>query len=157
MRVIALNTKIGAWIYVPSGHCADVVAAEKAVVRSILEDVEEQFFPVGDGCLLLFACQRSYLESYYTNPESLALRESGGVAATIALVAEALSLTFCQLGSLAGPWTGKLLGVPEEWLLPCGAAVIGGRQATSIGGSHTKSAKEVSNEGRHCAETAPNE
>lgn len=63
------------------------------------------------------------LKCKYQNPQSLAYRHSGGISATHALVAQALGLSYCQLGIMGEPEASKLSDKRE--LLGVGLAFLG--------------------------------
>lgn len=78
------------------------------------------------GCSLRFVGDLSKAQAAYTAPDTLLLREAGGLSATIGLCAEWLGLCACPLGSL-GKSLCELLGSPH------GLVGVGGIQISGAG------------------------
>ena len=126
VRTLVLQSDLTCWIYDPVFHRAGIIKTDDHTKQLIRRDAEN-FFPIGEGVILLFAASRDYVSTFYTEPESLVLRESGVLTGTIALIAEAFDLAFCPLGTLGENWLCPLLNATEEIIISAGAAVIGGR------------------------------
>lgn len=114
------------WFYEPRRHCAAIVSVNQKEIMHVRREAQ-LFFECEQGVILIFLADRKRVEFYYENPASLVLREAGVIIGTMALACEALGLAFCPLGTLGGEWANAILGVGEESVIPCGAAVIGGR------------------------------
>lgn len=112
-------------LYEPSDHrllvfdAPDLIAANDADVTALLGR--------GTGCSLRFIGDLAKAQAAYTAPETLLLREAGGLGATIGLCAEWLNLRACPLGTLGigllailGDAQGRLVGVG-------GIQITGGR------------------------------
>lgn len=85
-------------LYEPREHRLDVIE----VPGLIAENNDDVALVLGHavGCTLRFVGDLSKAQAAYTSPETLLLREAGGLSATIGLCAEWLSLRSCPLGSL---------------------------------------------------------
>lgn len=128
VRTLVLQPDLTCWIYDPTLHRAGIIKSDDNVGQlQLIRREAGEFFSIGNGAILLFAASRSYVNSFYTEPESLVLREAGILTGTIALIAEALNLAFCPLGTSGGEWLCPLLSATEEIIVPAGAAVIGSR------------------------------
>lgn len=75
------------------------------------------------GCSLRLVGDQAKAQAAYTSPETLLLREAGGLSATIGLCAEWLGLAACPLGSL-GTNLLAALGSPQGQLLGLGGVQI---------------------------------
>lgn len=123
VRTIVVTRNSRPWIYDSRRHSAgDLPTTPDAVF-----DDAEEFMQIGDGCILLFAAFRNYIGQYYDHPESLVMRESGGIQTVMSILSEVLGLSFCPLGTQGHEWSASILGVGKEVIVPGGAAVIGGR------------------------------
>lgn len=130
VRTVVINEGDPPWIYLPRTHAAGVLRVAAVEIDTILSEARS-FLGVAGGCLLLFAADRRLIERHYVNPETLVLREAGGIQGCLALISAPLGLNFCSLGTLGSDWVTRLLGVDEEFVIPCGAALLGGRQAAT--------------------------
>lgn len=126
VRTLVLTSDLNCWIYDPENHSAKIIESDNVTKKAIRKEVDE-FFPLNDGALLLFAASESFVRSHYADPVSLVLRESGILIATLALIAEAFELSFCPLGTLGQSWLISLSNTCEKIIIPAGAAVIGSR------------------------------
>jgi len=126
VRTVVLGPSEDAWVYDMVEHRAEVLSAPIDTCNRIRRSASE-FFNIGDGSLLLFFASRHFITRYYESPDSLVLREAGVLQGTLGLVAEALELSFCPLGTTAEDWLISLLGGGKQVIIPAGAAVIGRR------------------------------
>jgi len=76
--------------------------------------------------MLWFAAQFDRTLSRYNNGESLVWRDSGALAATIALVAECLHLSSCAIGITGEPFISQILD-SKGALVGVGGLLIGQR------------------------------
>lgn len=126
VRTIVIQPNLTSWLYDPVHHRAGVIDSSKEIRENIRRE-GNQFFNVENGSVLLFAASKKFVSEYYSDPNSLVLREAGILTGAMALVAEALNLSFCPLGTLGAEWIFPLLNASEEIIVPAGAAIIGGR------------------------------
>ena len=126
VQMIVLQPGAATWGYEPQGHKGYFVYARPNSARRVRE-LSKAFFDTTDATLILFAANRDYIAHYYDAPESLVLRESGALCATMQLLAEPLGLAFCALGTTAGQWLDLLLQPGNRNLIPLGAAAVGRR------------------------------
>lgn len=76
-----------------------------------------------DAVILLFIAEPGMTEAKYDFSNSLVWRDVGVLIGHMALVAEALGLSFCPLGITGEPWAGKLSD--ENKLVGVGMALLG--------------------------------
>lgn len=82
-----------------------------------------EVLPPEDGVILLFAAEPGMTEAKYDFCNSLVWRDVGVLIGHMALVAEALGISFCPLGTTGEPWAGKLSD--ENKLVGVGMALLG--------------------------------
>lgn len=124
VRVLLVDSHSGlVGFYEPNGHRLRVVEAQHAVLANDA-DVESLVGRRG-GCSLRFVGDLAKARAAYEHPETLLLREAGGLSATVGLCAEWLGLESCQLGSL-GTRVLDSLGLPPDHF-----AGLGGIQITA--------------------------
>jgi hypothetical protein len=91
------------------------------------DDVEnmclELLSAASNAWIIWYVADISLLSSKYENPQPLAFRHSGGVSATHALVAQAVGLSYCQLGINGGEQATALSN--ERQLFGVGLALLG--------------------------------
>lgn len=94
-------------LYEPMAHRLDVIDVPSLAA----ENDKDVALVLGHtaGCTLRFVGDLGKAQAAYTAPETLLLREAGGLSATIGLCAEWLGLRSCPLGSM-GTSICKLLG-----------------------------------------------
>ena len=126
VQMIVLRPSATPWGYEPQGHQGYFVHARPTSARKVRE-LSKAFFDTTDATLILFAANRDYIARYYHAPESLLLRESGALCATMQILAEPLSLAFCAFGTNAGQWLDLLVKPGNRNLIPLGAAAVGRR------------------------------
>jgi hypothetical protein len=131
VRTIVVQPNLTSWIYDPINHRAGIIDSSAEIKNNIRRD-GMQFFNIANGSVLLFAASKQFVSEYYNDPNSLVLREAGILMGILALVSEALNLSFCPLGTPGTEWIFSLLNTNEEVIIPAGAAIIGGRQSTSM-------------------------
>lgn len=109
-------------LYEPREHRLDVID----VPGLIAENDDDVALVLGHavGCTLRFIGDLDRAQAAYTSPETLLLREAGGLSATIGLCAEWLGLRSCSLGSL-GTSLCELLG-NSQGLIGLGGIQISG-------------------------------
>lgn len=113
----------GSWFaYDPVRHTLKQLEAS-ASCQKLYERCHSILNTRGTASLIWFVADMTLLKSKYENPETLALRHSGGISATLALVAQALGLNFCQLG-ICGVEEATLLSDKQE-LLGVGTSLFG--------------------------------
>lgn len=113
------------YLYNSQFHALDLIPRETTVQLSsfkqkCFEVIQEQCF----GCLVWYVCDLDLLEAKYDNAETLALRESGGIASIQNLIAEYLGYSYRTIG-LLGCEEAKLLSSKRN-LLGVGSSIIGG-------------------------------
>lgn len=111
-------------LYEPTDHRLHVIDAPGLATANDLDVAA--LLGHRSGCSLRLVGDLAKAQAAYTSPETLLLREAGGLAATIGLCAEWLGLAACPLGSLG---TGLLaaLGPPQGQLVGVGGIQIGSR------------------------------
>lgn len=82
-----------------------------------------QVLGTSTGVTVRFVFDRSLVDAAYANSESLILRDSGALLATIALLAEWLGLSACPLGFLGDDFIA-LAGLPGERFVGAGGIQI---------------------------------
>ena len=113
------------YIYNSMQHTLDEIFVDSEGLQTFKESCFNILDNDKTGYLLWYVCDFERLACKYEYPETLALRESGGISATQSLLSEHLNLAFCTLGANGSQYTtylsqqGKLLGV--------GTAVVGGK------------------------------
>ncbi|NOI20625.1 SagB/ThcOx family dehydrogenase [Vibrio coralliilyticus] len=113
----------GSWFaYDPVRHSLKQLEAS-ASCQKLYERCHGILSTRGTASLIWCVADMTLLKSKYENPETLALRHSGGISATLALVAQALGLSFCQLG-ICGVEEATLLSDKRE-LLGVGTSLFG--------------------------------
>ena len=126
VRTIVLRPREEAWLYSAANHGADVLPISIDVCNDIRTSASN-FFEIGDGTVLLFFANQVLVTNYYKEPESLIQREAGVLLGVLALVTEALHLSFCPLGTTAEDWLINVLGASKQDIIPAGAAIVGRR------------------------------
>lgn len=103
-------------LYEPADHNLRVIDAPGLATANDADVVA--LLGCRSGCSLRLVGDLAKAQAAYTLPETLLLREAGGLSATIGLCAEWLGLAACPLGSLGtdllaalGNSQGQLLGV----------------------------------------------
>jgi len=127
LKTIIVGSSNSAWLY--NGrkqHKGEFLPISESQCNSIRRSASN-YLDIGEGTLLLFFASRYFISEYYDSPDSLVLRDSGVVIGGMALIAEALGLAFCPLGTMAQDWVCSILDCSEERVVPGGAAVIGRR------------------------------
>jgi len=95
------------WRYITSDHTLASVQISEADLRSVKKSVEEIVQP-DQGILLLFVAEPGKTFAKYDDGCSLVWRDAGVLQGHMSLVAEALSLNFCLLGTTGDPWVNQL-------------------------------------------------
>ncbi|WP_414828935.1 hypothetical protein [Alteromonas sp. H39] len=87
------------YVYNSRTHSKDELKlTEGSIFKNLKEEAKSFISGIKDGVMLWYVADITRLSCKYTRPETLALRESGIIAATHNLVAEYLGLSYCQLG-----------------------------------------------------------
>ncbi len=111
-------------LYRPLEHSLDELAVEPNCVRKINDEAVIAVIGNNTGCTLRFIVDWQKISGAYDNAESLALRESGYLGATIGLCAAALGLTASPLGFLGNDLVSSL-GLPSADFKGVGGVQIG--------------------------------
>ncbi len=85
----------------------------------------ESMVPAPEATKTLLVAEPGKTQAKYFNHESLVWRDAGALLATMGIVAEALNLSYCPIGSTGEPWASMLSS--EGNLVGVGAALVGGR------------------------------
>jgi hypothetical protein len=96
-------------------------ASDPQLVRHAMNDV----LPAPRATMILFAAEPGMMAAKYAAPMSLVWRDAGVLLGFLAMVAQALDLSFCPLGVTGEPWVSQLLDQPG--LFGVGAALVGSR------------------------------
>ncbi|TDT92029.1 nitroreductase family protein [Pseudodesulfovibrio indicus] len=110
------------YVYDPKAHCLCQIGVDDAKVSSFVYDVED-VIPIQNGTILWLAANFEKTRAKYHNADSLVWRDAGVLIGHMALVAEALSLSYCPLGITGEPMVSELLS--STGLVGVGGAVIG--------------------------------
>lgn len=87
-------------LYDPLTHQLADLESEDSQIDRLISKVN-CILPVQDGVLIWLMAQYNRTSSKYNNPSSLIWRDVGALLATLNLVAEAMGLNFCPLGTTA--------------------------------------------------------
>lgn len=113
------------YVYNSHRHSLDEVMVKDPSMLSCFKDKCQGLFDCSrEPYLIWYVCDLDRLGCKYENPESLALREAGAIAAIQSLIAESRNLAFCMLG-LTGSDEARAL-LDERQLLGVGTVVVGG-------------------------------
>lgn len=108
-----------AWLYEPMTHHLLLLDVRYQLLCRLVEQAN-QLVSVKRATIIWFVSQPERTASKYVNSESLVWRDAGVLIGHMALVAEALELSFCPLGTTGEPIVSTLLG--------------GGGQVAGVGG-----------------------
>jgi SagB-type dehydrogenase family enzyme len=112
-------------IYDSHAHALAELPCEKQRLRHFVEQVA-RVVPNQRGTIIWLIGQPQRTANFYWNPESLLWRDAGALIAIMAIVAEALKLSFCPLGSTGDVPVSQLLKRHHR-LFGFGGAILGGR------------------------------
>jgi hypothetical protein len=87
----------------------------------------DEVIPIGGATILWLAAQFDRTMARYENGESLVWRDAGCFLGTLDLTAEALGMSFCQLGLTGEPWISQTLGSGHR-VVGAGGCLVGERQ-----------------------------
>jgi hypothetical protein len=87
----------------------------------------EQILPLQNGCLIWLVGHFYRTLAAYEHPETLVWRDAGILLATLALVAEGLSLNCCLVGGTGEPMISTLLAA-NEGVFGVGGIVVGAKE-----------------------------
>ena len=121
------------YLYDSGTHALGKIATQNVSCLAQLWQTAMRVVPtLGGASLLWFVAQPARTLARYINGESLIWRDSGALAATICLVAEALDLNACILGVSGEPILSCVLdpdGEPDQHhVLGVGGCLVGARQ-----------------------------
>jgi SagB-type dehydrogenase family enzyme len=113
-----------AGVYEPRRHALGILTATGETVKAVVDSFST-VLPIGNGVLVVFAADVERARSSYQNVESLIWRDAGVLIGGLALVAEAMGLSFCALGRIGQTEVDQLL--PGQKWMAAGAALLGAR------------------------------
>lgn len=108
-------------------HALLWLKCDSASVQAV-RDEAERFMQTGLANILLFAAEPQITCARYEHAESLVWRDAGMLQAQCGLVASALGLAYCLLGTTGQSWISRLFG-SQEGLLGTGAALVGAMES----------------------------
>lgn len=103
-------------------HRLDLLGSAGQVLDGLLGHVAGLIDP-GAGSIITFVAEPGLTATKYDHPAALFWRDAGVLQGTLAVVAEALSTSFCLLGATGNPWVGEL--ADKGKLIGTGLAVLG--------------------------------
>jgi SagB-type dehydrogenase family enzyme len=109
--------------YDPIEHCL-VEVVDTALAARKARDTSDKLVHLQGGVLLGLAAEPGKTGAKYEHPESLVWRDAGVLLGYMSLVAEAMQLAFCPLGSIGDADFGSATTTPAR-LHPAGLAVLG--------------------------------
>lgn len=112
------------YVYNSLNHTLDLLDIDTSTINRFKLKCRDLIECSDSGYLIWYVCDLERLNCKYENPESLALRESGVLAATQALIAESYGLSFCILGLMG--WQEAIALSDQRNLCGVGVAVVGG-------------------------------
>lgn len=123
-NILVQTSQTGLLFYDPVSHSLSAIADSVSISTALFESAM-RVIPAPQATALWFAGDEALLSSKYENAESLLWRDSGCLAATLSVVAEALDINACILGITGEPYlsdffNGNLSGF--------GGIVLGGRK-----------------------------
>lgn len=95
------------YYYDPFTHKLAKVKLSKAALLLFFQNVNNNL-DIKDATLIWFAANINRTESKYKNPESLIWRDAGALVMLFQLVATALKIKSCPIGTLANPFFSDL-------------------------------------------------
>lgn len=116
----------GVHLYDPMSHalCEFTPHMPEGVARYHAEI--EEVFPESKGCVITLLADQGKADAKYENAESLLLRDSGALMATLQLCATALGALFCFSGNL-GTTLSAAVNANSECRIPVGSGIFGTR------------------------------
>jgi SagB-type dehydrogenase family enzyme len=121
----------GVFYYDPIDHAlAQISEPNKEAQGKLLQIAIQCSAAKSLGTLFWFAAQFSKTYSRYQNPDSLIWRDSGALLATIGIVAEALSLNCCGLGTTGGPSISRMVNA-SDLIVGTGGCIVGSAPSDS--------------------------
>jgi len=116
---------LAAFIYDSNAHSLGELRCQKRDLRHFAKQVA-QVVPNQSGTIIWLVGQPQRTANLYWNPESLLWRDAGALIAVMAIVAEALNLSFCPVG-ITGDLPLLRLLRRRDRLYGFGGAIVGGR------------------------------
>jgi SagB-type dehydrogenase family enzyme len=110
------------YYYNPFDHSLENLLIDFKLFEDFLNHVN-QSVEIKNGCLLWFGADLNRTKAVYKNPESLLWRDAGALLMTVQLVAQALRLHSCPLGTLGEPYFSQLFNSYK--LQSAGGIIIG--------------------------------
>jgi len=116
----------GVHLYDPISHALCEVSPHvpERITQYHAEIVEA--FPESTGCVITLLADYEKADAKYDNAESLLLRDSGALMATLQLCATALGCAFCFSGNLGTTLNRAIVASPEA-RIPVGSGIFGTR------------------------------
>jgi SagB-type dehydrogenase family enzyme len=110
--------------YNPVDHTLNELNYKIATLNSFINHVNK-ILPFGDATIIWFVANHYKTAAKYHRSQSLVWRDAGAYIYCFQLVAEALRINSCPLGTLGNPYIRKLLGGHRS-LSGTGGMIIGG-------------------------------
>jgi SagB-type dehydrogenase family enzyme len=114
-----------AFIYDSNTHALGELRCRKQRLQHFAKQVAK-VVPIQRGTIIWLIGQPQRTANLYWNPESLLWRDAGALIAVMAIVAEALNLSFCPVGITGDLPLSQLLRQRHR-LYGFGGAIVGGR------------------------------
>jgi hypothetical protein len=112
------------YVYNSRSHTFDRLNVNASLLKQFKRECKALIDCSDSAYLIWYVCDMDRLNCKYENAESLALRESGALAAIQSLIAENYGLAFCMLGVIGGD-QAKIFSNQRN-LVGVGVAVVGG-------------------------------
>jgi SagB-type dehydrogenase family enzyme len=112
------------YYYNPFEHSLEKLKIDENVFLDFLNHINESI-EINNSCVLWFGMDFCRTNSVYENPESLLWRDAGALLMAVQLVAQALNLISCPLGTLAQPFFTELF--KSYGLQSAGGILIGAK------------------------------
>jgi SagB-type dehydrogenase family enzyme len=121
---ILVARDIGSWMrYEPIAHSL-IELPGSTDSAAVAREVTNRIIDLGQGVLLGFVAEPGKTATKYENPETLVWRDAGVILGYMSVVAEALGLAFCPLGTTGRPYLTDYL-TDAVTLQGVGMAVVG--------------------------------
>lgn len=112
------------YVYNSRSHTFDQLNINTSSLKQLKQECKALINTTDSAYLIWYVCDMDRLSCKYENAQSLALRESGALAAIQSLIAENYDLAFCMLGIMGGD-KAKIFSNQRD-LMGVGVAVVGG-------------------------------
>lgn len=116
----------GIHLYDPTSHALCEISPSYPSLMAEYHAEIVDAFPESKGCVTTLLADHRKADAKYDNAESLLLRDSGGLMATLQLCATAMGYCYCFAGNLGTTLCKAILAYPNS-RISVGAGVFGSR------------------------------